>query len=90
VKVAANKFFQNKPRKSPGYQERLEHLARVKNGAMCYMVICVVKDKDVYPRKIKRFNSDELYLGGKLMDYDGDSWLEIVGRVPFRDVQNGA
>lgn len=86
VRVAANKDFQNKSPANPGYRERLQHLALVKNGAMSYMVICVAKDVHAIPRAVKSFNSDELYLGGKLMDADGDSWLEIVGRFPVQDV----
>jgi hypothetical protein len=88
VRVTAKKIFQNRSRKHPGYQERLEHLSLVKNGAISYMVICAAKDVHAIPRSIKNFNSDELYIGGKLKnDADGDSWLEIVGRVSVQDIQ---
>ncbi len=88
VRVTDKKRFESKDRKRkhPGYYERLDHLARVKNGAKSYMVICIAKDVHTVPREVKSFNSDELYLGGKLMDYDGNSWLEIVGCVPVQDL----
>ena len=88
VRVAANEYFQKNAPKNLGYRERLNHLALVRNGARSYMIICVAIDVDATPRAVKSFNSDELYVGGQLIDVDGDFWLEIVGRVPVQDVRN--
>lgn len=87
VRVTDKNRFESRDRKRkhPGYYERLEHLARIKNGAKSYMVICVAKDVHAIPRKVNSFNSDELYIGGRLMDYNGNYWLEIVGRVLVQD-----
>ena len=87
VRVTKHQRYQKKVPKHRGYLDRLEHLARVKNGATSYMVICVAKDVKAIPRSVKSFNSDELYRGGKLIDFDGDSWLEILRSVSVKDVQ---
>jgi hypothetical protein len=48
--------------------------------------MCVAKDIDAKPRKIKSFNSSEVFLGGELMERDGETWIERNARVPVRDV----
>lgn len=69
-----------------GRDERRAHLALVRSGATCYMVMCEAKDVKTQPRKIKEYNDTELFIGGILMQDNGGVWLEIVGRVPVRDV----
>jgi hypothetical protein len=87
MRVTKNKLFHKRVPKHPGYRERLEHLALIRNGALSYMVICFAKDVHAIPRSIKSFNSDYLYLGGKLkIDAEGDSWLEIIKPAPVRDI----
>jgi hypothetical protein len=69
-----------------GRDERRMHLAKIKSGAQCYMVMCEAKDASSEPRKIKNINRDDLFQGGKVVETDAGVWLEIAARVPVRDV----
>ena len=69
-----------------GWQERLGHLAKIRDGAQCYLVMCEAKDVGASPRTIKSFNDRDLFVGGALVEMDGDWWIERAGRVAVRDV----
>jgi hypothetical protein len=86
IRVAKKKRFEEQIPQHPGYKERLEHLARIKNGAKSYMVICIAKDVEAIPRAIKSFKSNELFVGGELMEFDGDFCLEILDSIPVQDL----
>lgn len=66
---------------SPGYKERLAQVASVRAGSPVYMIVCIVEDPDARPRKIKSFIADDLFVGGEVIEYDGDIWIEQAGRV---------
>jgi hypothetical protein len=70
---------------SLGYQERLKHLKHVWRGAPCYLVMCQAEDTEAYPRKVKEFNTDNVFRGGKLVVIEGDSWVELGPAVPVRE-----
>jgi hypothetical protein len=63
-----------------GWQERLRHLELVKEGAPCYMVMCVAVDPSAEQRVLLDFNRDEVFVGGELIEHDNDWWLELKGR----------
>ncbi|MNB77590.1 hypothetical protein PS726_01829 [Pseudomonas fluorescens] len=65
-----------------GYMERLDHINRIKDGARCYLVICLAKDPDSSPREIRSFNKNNLFLGGKLVEIDHDWFVEISTSIP--------
>src|SRR5919199_6254969 len=65
-----------------GYQERLRHVERIRQGADCYMVMCEALDVHAVPRKVKDFNEEEVFRGGKVVELDGDWWIELNTRVP--------
>jgi len=66
-----------------GYRERNEHVAMLRSGrSSCYMVMCLAEDATSNPRKVASFNDKEVFVGGKVIDYEGDSWVEMAGRVP--------
>jgi hypothetical protein len=69
-----------------GYQERLTHIERVKEGAPCYMIMCVAVDENILPRRMKEFIEDEVFPGGKIVKLNGDWWIEVRPRVPVRQV----
>ena len=71
---------------SLGYQERLRHVDKVEAGAECYMVMCLVEDPEERPRQIKSYNKMEVFLGGEIIEIDGDMWLELKERVPVNQV----
>jgi len=69
-----------------GWQERLGHLAKIRDGARCYLVMCEAKDVEASPRAIRSFNYRDLFVGGELREMDGDWWIERAGRVPAREL----
>ena len=69
-----------------GYNERLIHVAAIKDGSPCYMVMCCAKDSTADPRQIQSVNTQELFVGGDLVEIDGDTWISSVGRVPWQEV----
>lgn len=66
---------------SPGYKERLGHIELARQGAKVYMIICIVKDPDGVPRSVKSFIEDDVFLGGEVIEHEGDSWIEQAGRL---------
>ncbi len=67
-----------------GYKERNKHAELVKNGSKCYMVMCIVKDPKAEPREIKSFITDDIFVGGEVIEKDGDTWVEFADRIPIR------
>lgn len=65
-----------------GYRERNCHVRKIKEGAVCHMVMCEVVDLAAAPRKIRTFDQDYIYEGRGLSEYDGDYWIEIVEKLP--------
>ena len=66
---------------SPGYKERLAHLELAREGTKVYMIMCIVKDPDAVPRSVKSFIEDDVFLGGEVIEHEGDSWIEQAGRL---------
>ena len=83
--ITHHKAYENDP-DSLGYQERLRHVDLVKNGATCYMVMCLAKNPEDRPRQIKSYDKSDVFLGGETKELDGDTWLELKKRVPIREV----
>lgn len=65
-----------------GYQERLQQIAQIRDGAKCYMVMCEPRDTQEVPRVIKAFNERELFCAGELVAQHGDFWAPIADRKP--------
>ena len=72
---------------SPGYRERLEQLELARAGRPVYLVMCLVEDSEARPRTIKSFNKDEVFVGGEIIERDGDLWIELADRVDSRSVR---
>jgi hypothetical protein len=72
----------------PAYSERLQHVDRIRDGARCYLIICEATDPSVIsPRKIKQFNDTKVLPGGRLVNLDGDWWVEVLPGVPVKEVR---
>ena len=82
------KYGDGRGRDNLGYAERLAHVDLIRKGAKTYLVMCLAKDPSVHdaPREIKSFNSKDVFVGGPIHEIDGDSWVEIVDRVPVSTV----
>ena len=61
----------SKPREGVlGHDERGRHIAAIRDGTACYLVMCVAHDIEAPQRKIREFNEDEVFTGGELLDTD--------------------
>jgi hypothetical protein len=70
-----------------GYQERLQQLDLVRSGAKAYLVMCEANPNLLPEREIRDFNSDDVFLAGEVLQLDGNTWLELKGRVSARSVR---
>jgi hypothetical protein len=68
------------------HRERLEHVARVKANAPCYLIYCEAVDPTVRPRRVRWFNSTEVFPGDRIAEFDGDWWVEMRSGVPVQQV----
>ena len=68
-----------------GYRERLDHVQLVENGTRCFMIMCLADDHEASPRKIKSYNSKDLFVGGELKDRCGDLWIQVERRIPVAE-----
>jgi hypothetical protein len=69
-----------------GFKERLEHVELIRNGAKCFIVMCKVKDREAMPRTIETFNDKEIFVGGDILEIDGETWVKVHSRVPVEEV----
>ena len=69
-----------------GYQERLGHIEQIKNGAKCFMVMCLAKDSGASPRAIKSFNQKDIFVGGKITEYRGNIYIELADRFAISKI----
>ncbi len=71
-----------------GWTERLHHIELIKEGATTYLIKCKAKDKNTENREIDGFEKRHCFLGGYLVERDGDYWLEIGAIKPIREIVN--
>lgn len=69
----------------PGYSERLRHIDLIRQGSASFMIMCLAEDIKADPRKIRSFNGKEIFVGGVIIDHNGESWLEYVRKVPITE-----
>lgn len=79
-----DKYKDNKSH--PGYKERVEQIDLIKKGAECYMVMCLAKNKDTFPREIQSYNRDDLFVGGELYEDNNGVYIELKGRTSARKI----
>jgi len=85
AQVTFNARFRGRP-VSLGHRERLEQVDRVRDGAQCYLIMCRAVDTAARPRRIAWFNADEVFPGGRVVELDGEWWVEILPGVAVRSV----
>jgi hypothetical protein len=74
-------------RKSNGFAERHNHISLIREGADGYGVVCVAVDPETTEaRKIKSFDDRTLVKFGDLYKYGGDTFANVVSRVPVADL----
>lgn len=85
IRITANQFFQANDPSNHGYQERLEHVERVRGGAPLFLVMCRAMDPSAHPRQVGGFNSKEVFRGGAVEELDGEVWVELADRLPVTE-----
>ena len=72
----------------PGYLERIRHVAAIRAGAPCFMIMCSAQDPSAAPGswRIAFFDEDDVRVGGRLVDRGGTTYIEVVGRKPAIDM----
>lgn len=58
----------------------------VRSGAPSYLIMCEVVDPDAVPRKIASFDTEKVFPGGRIVEDDGEFWLEVLPGVPAEEV----
>lgn len=79
IQLTHHEFFVGNER-DLGFQERLRHIEKIRNGATCYMVMCEPRDPKEVPCVIKKFNARELFIAGGIVELEGDLWVPIDAR----------
>jgi len=87
VRLTDRHLFEGK--KNLGYNERLSHIERIRQGAPVYCVFCEMKSqptgdesKQLQKFAIKTFIKTHLFPGTHLVEHDGEVWLEFGPRLP--------
>lgn len=73
-----------------GYAERLKHVELIRSGSPSYMVMCQARDIGANPREVASFDRNDVFVGGRLIDINGDYWLERSARRPVSVVRSKA
>jgi hypothetical protein len=69
-----------------GHRERMEHLDLIRGGAPCYLVMCEAVDTKAARRRIRHFNSQDVFSGGALEQWGSDWWIERRGALPVEQL----
>lgn len=80
------KYGDGRGRDNLGYSERLSHVENIRAGAKTLLVMCSVEEPKASPRKIKSFNQSDVFVGGKVIEIDRDTWIELADRVPIASI----
>lgn len=67
---------------SHGRRERVKHVELIMGGAPCYLVMCEAEDPRANPRRVKGFNSEQIFPGGEVQERDDGWWVEVRSGLP--------
>jgi hypothetical protein len=67
----------------------MRHVAAIRAGAPCFMVMCSAQDPNAAPGswRIAFFDEAAVRDRGKLVDRNGMTYIEVVGRKPATDMK---
>jgi hypothetical protein len=80
TRISSNTYYMANEPTNLGYMERLRHIELIRRGAKSYMIMCRGREIEGSPTEIVGFDDNELFVGGELIEIDGESWLQRVGR----------
>lgn len=72
---------------SLGANERRDHVNLIRAGYSAYLIMCQAEDEGADTRKIKDFDSESVRVGGDLIEYEGQVWIELIKRLPIKYVR---
>ena len=80
-------YGKKRPGQRPGAAERAEHVADIRAGAKCYIVMCKAADpKTSSGGVIASYDSNRLFLCDHLQMIEGRWWVERVKSIPAREL----
>jgi hypothetical protein len=88
TRISSNAFYLASEPTNLGYMERSRHIELIRRGAMSYMIMCRGRDIEGSPTEIVGFDDRALFVGGDLIEIDGESWLQRVGRKPRAELRS--
>jgi hypothetical protein len=68
-----------------GGNERRRQVELIKDGYRAFMIMC--KSEDGNCEKVIDFDQEQLFVGGKLIEVDGQMYLEYLGRIDVREAR---
>jgi hypothetical protein len=86
VQITNHARFRNGPANC-GYRERLKHVELIRGGAPRYLIVCEAVDPAARPRRIRSFNAAEVFPGGRVVELNGDWWVEVLPGVAVQEVR---
>ena len=89
MRLTAHEHFRKQAGSILGFTERLKHVELVRTGAHAFMIMCSAVDVNATPRKIKSVEKKRVFVGGALIEHQGDSWLERAGAVSLAAARDG-
>lgn len=81
VRLTDRHIFEGKNNR--GYEERVAHVQRIREGASVYCIFCEPVDPVAEPKTIKAIIDTHLFPGLSLIEHEGEAWLEFGMRVPI-------
>ncbi len=72
-----------------GWRERLEHIAAVRAGAPCFLILCAPRDPGAKAKAVKTFEARSIVVGGQVIDRAGQTLVQVVERRPVAEFLRG-
>jgi putative restriction endonuclease len=85
-KNKAKVYWKDSETRSPGKNERLEHLDKVQAGAKCFGVLCEMIEDRSGTRRIRDFDDEQLLLLGNISDEGHYKYARILRRFPVSEL----
>lgn len=67
------------------YEARLEHVELIRQGRRCFLIINRAKNTKVHTRTVDGVHSDEVFVGGALVEHGDETWIEVGAAIPIQE-----
>jgi hypothetical protein len=85
--LCAQVTFGNKDASSAGAKERMRHISMIQNGAHCYVISAIAKDRTAARRTVQDCRDDAVYVGGEVFDHNGELWVKLGNLLPIAEAR---